>query len=34
MNLNRRKYPITIGAALIAGVNIAQAQSEAKILLG
>ena len=32
--INRRKFSLTTGAALLAGFNIAQAQSESKIILG
>ncbi len=34
MILNRRKFSITTGAAMLAGFNIARAQSEGKIILG
>ena len=34
MTFNRRTFTITAGASLLAGFNIAQAQSEAKIILG
>jgi branched-chain amino acid transport system substrate-binding protein len=34
MNINRRTFSLTTGAALIGGFNIAQAQSESKIILG
>ena len=34
MMINRRKFSLTTGAALIAGFNTAIAQSESKIILG
>lgn len=34
MNINRRTFSITTGATLLAGFNIARAQSEGKIILG
>lgn len=34
MNINRRKFSITTGAAMLAGFNLAQAESESKIILG
>ncbi len=34
MLINRRKFSLTAGAAVLAGFNIAQAQSESKIILG
>ena len=34
MNINRRNFSITSGAALLAGFNVARAQSEGKIILG
>lgn len=34
MNLSRRQFSVTAGAALLAGVNIARAQSDSKIILG
>lgn len=34
MQLTRRQFSITTGAAMLAGFNIAQAQSESKIILG
>jgi branched-chain amino acid transport system substrate-binding protein len=34
MNLNRRTFSISAGAAMLGGFNIAAAQSESKIILG
>ena len=34
MNINRRTFSVTAGAAMLGGFNIATAQSEAKIILG
>lgn len=34
MTLNRRKFTLTSGAAMLAGFNIARAQSDGKIILG
>ena len=34
MNINRRKFSLTTGATLLAGFQIAQAQTESKIILG
>lgn len=33
-NINRRKFSLTAGAAMLAGFNIARAQSDSKIILG
>ncbi len=34
MHINRRQFSITTGAAMLAGFNLARAQSEGKIILG
>lgn len=34
MHINRRKFSLTAGAAMLAGFNIARAQSDSKIILG